>query len=292
MSYKKPLTYRAYLIYQLMKRNAYNGIMKTTYAQIHAYTKVKSKRTISKYIKELKSKGVIVLVNKSIYQIKPLPKVNHDCLLLPKKVNSKVNYQDQTHVYLYTKNTCKTTTHARTHERAKEDVVVSSENKKFKFSNQSPFQEIREKTLSKFSQRFGYEKVQSTITGLEIKYKNKNSIKFSPTGLLYSALSQDWDLNYQTEEMRHNLKIKNEQEEIAKKIHEQEQREKKERELQNIKDKKDFEEAIKDTGLVDTVVALVEKEFEGKQYNPEYKKMMLKYRVLELYRKRKSLVYA
>lgn len=77
MKYARSLTTKAYSIYKLMKFNFWNRITKRTYDEIQEQVIVRSRRIISKYIKELKEKGFVVKVKKGIYKIKPFRKVNY-----------------------------------------------------------------------------------------------------------------------------------------------------------------------------------------------------------------------
>ena len=265
-----------------MERNSQGRVVKITYDDIQAYGKVKSRRIICKYLRELKSKGVIVQVNKSAYEIKPLPKVNCNY----QKVNSKVNCNQQTHVFYINYNNNK-------QQHDKKPVVVSSKNNnlvKYEFRDASPFRDISEASLLRFTGRYGAKLVQAKITALESKYQHKSDVR-NAGGLLCASLQENWYIAPPKKNKMHYEVSPQERREIEEsKERERIMKEEQYQRAEKSQAEKDFEEAVKDTSLVERAYNYCRSMYGDKP--TKVQAQLVKYQIIEEYRKKKQQLIA
>ena len=176
-----------------------SSICRVTYKQIMARTRIKSKATISKKLKELIACNLITSMGDSFYQLneglyrgveenerksvlevsKNEPEYQVDCS------NIEPEYQDDFLIYKQ--------------ERKQHAVDL-------KFRINSRFDQIPNDLFKQWVETYTFDHVQSVLTKMEISYENKPKYYLkNPSGLLFTALKESQ--NWEKEELKTSNKI-------------------------------------------------------------------------------------
>jgi len=178
-----------------------------------------------------------------------------------------------------TKNTKKTTTEPSS------SFLKNNDDLKFRIG--SPFGEIIESELFEFIEQFGIEEIQYHISGLEKQgYMSLDKFDKPPIALLISQIKKKPRPDYTTPAERKKMASDARNDALTQKLAYQKKINDQKREEESEADNKIYNEAIKDQSLLDRAVAYLESEYKGKNKESKIYKDVLKYKIIELYKKK------